>query len=124
MSSEQSLYEKLGGADAVDAAVESFYERVLADEELAPFFSGIEMSRQVAGQKAFLTVAFGGPNRYSGRAMRAAHAAAVAKGLSDRHFDAVVGHLAETLASLGVGTAEIESVAKVAESIREDVLGR
>jgi len=121
---EQTLYQKLGGEPAVDAAVEAFYERVLADDLLAPFFTGIAMSRQIAKQKAFLTVAFGGPNRYNDRAMRAAHADAVSKGLDDRHFDAVVSHLAETLLNMGVATGEIEAVAKVAESIRDDVLSR
>lgn len=73
------------------ARVEALYERVLADGSLASFFGGIEMSRQAEKHKAFLTVAFGGLNRYSGRAMRAAHARAVSQGLSDQHFDSLVG---------------------------------
>ena len=118
--SGQALFDRLGG----DAAVDAFYPKVLADDLLAPFFSGIDMSRQAKKQKAFLTVAFGGPNQYSGRAMRAAHAKAVEQGITDTHFDAVVSHLAETLKDLGVSMSEIEAVAKIAESIRDDVLGR
>ena len=121
---EQSLYERLGGQAAVDATVDRFYEKVLADESLAPFFEGLEMKRQAAKQKAFLTVAFGGPNRYTDRAMRAAHTRAREQGMAESHFDAVVAHLAETLRELGVGEADIDEVAAVAESVRDDVLGR
>lgn len=120
----QTLYERLGGEAAVDDAVEGFYEKILSDAQLAPFFDGIDMQRMARKQKAFLTVAFGGPNRYTDRAMRGAHAKARANGLNDSHVDAVVGHLAQTLKELGVGEAEIQEVGTVAESVRDDILGR
>lgn len=44
------------------------------------------MAKQAAKQKAFLTMAFGGPNNYSGADMRNAHAHLVAKGLNDSHL--------------------------------------
>lgn len=119
-----SLYDRLGGADAVDAAVDIFYGKVLADPILQPFFSDTNMARQRAMQKAFLTVAFGGPSAYTGRSMRAAHGKAVEQGLGDRHFDAVVTHLGTTLTELGVPHDLIKAVADVAESVRTDVLGR
>jgi hemoglobin len=119
-----SLYQRLGGAAAVEAAVDVFYGKVLADPLLQRFFAGTDMQRQRQMQKAFLTLAFGGPNRYSGRGMREAHARPVAAGLGDREFDAVVGHLASTLTGLGVAPAQIAEVAAIAESVRKDVLGR
>ena len=121
---DQPLYERLGGEAAVDAAVDLFYGKVLSDASIAPFFDGLDMKRQAMKQKAFLTVAFGGPNRYTDRAMGAAHAKARENGLNDSHFDAVVGHLAQTLAELGVSAADIEDVGAVAESVRNEVLGR
>ena len=123
MSEAQSLYERLGGEAAVDTAVERFYEKVLSDVNLAPFFENLEMKRLVAKQKAFLTVAFGGPNRYTDRAIRAAHAKPRENGMNQSHFEAVVGHLAQTLTELGVGEADIQDVAAVAESVRGDILG-
>ena len=120
----QTLYERLGGEAAVDAAVERFYEKVLSDASLAPFFDGLDMKRQASKQKAFLTVAFGGPNRYTDRAMRAAHTKPRDNGLNDAHFDAVVGHLTQTLSELGVGEVDIREVSAVTESVRNDVLGR
>lgn len=120
-----SLFEKLGGAAAVDAAVEIFYKKVLADPSLKPFFEGIDMTKQIKKQKNFLTVAFGGPNNYSGVGLRNAHKKLVKeKGLSDRHFDAVIGHLGATLKELKVPDNLIKEVAEIGESTRNDVLGR
>lgn len=119
-----TLYEKLGGSAAVDAAVDNFYRRVLADDRISEFFEGIDMQRQAAKQKAFLTMAFGGPNNYTDRDMREAHAHLVARGLDDSHFDAVVEDLGATLKSMGVSDELIAQVAAVAETTREAVLGR
>ncbi|HRK33906.1 MAG TPA: group 1 truncated hemoglobin [Candidatus Hydrogenedentes bacterium] len=119
-----NLYEQLGGAAAVDAAVDVFYRKVLSDDRIAHFFDNIDMERQAAKQKAFLTFAFGGPNNYSGLDMRRGHAHLVKQGLNDVHFDAVCEHLGGTLRELGVAEALVEQVLAVAESTRTDVLGR
>ena len=124
MAEAKTLFERLGGEAAVDSAVDRFYGKVLSDANLAPFFEGLDMKRQARKQKAFLTVAFGGPNHYTDRAMSAAHAKARENGLNDSHFDAVVGHLAHTLGELGASEADIQEVGAVAESVRGDVLGR
>ena len=120
----ESLYERLGGEAAIDAAVEIFYQKLLADDQINGFFEGVDVERQAAKQRAFLTYAFGGPNRYTGRTMRAAHAKPVAAGLDDTHFDAVVEHLAATLRQLGVAADLTEEVVAIAASTRDDVLGR
>ena len=122
--SEQSLYERIGGAAAVDAAVNVFYGHVMADSRISGLFAGVDMEKQAAKQKGFLTMAFGGPNNYTGRNMRLAHARLVENGLNDSHFDAVVENLAKTLRELGVGEGEIGEVAAIAESTRSAVLGR
>lgn len=119
-----SLYERLGGGGAIDAAVDLFYRKVLADDLLSPFFDGVDMTGQIAKQKAFLTMVTGGPNEYTGADMREAHKGLVARGISDAHFDAVVGHLGATLTELGVQSADIAEVAAVAESVRAHVLNR
>jgi hemoglobin len=121
---DKSLFEKIGGAAAVDAAVDIFYRKVLADDRISSFFEGVDMSRQAAKQKAFLTMAFGGPHNYSGLDMRRGHAHLVAKGLNDSHFDAVMENLAATMHELKVPDALIAQAAAIAESTRNDVLGR
>ena len=49
-----SVYEKIGGAPAVDAAVDIFYRKVLADDRINEFFDTVDMEGQHAKQKAFL----------------------------------------------------------------------
>lgn len=117
-----SLFEKIGGDAAVDAAVDIFYEKVISDPDLAPFFDGINLDRQKRMQKAFLTVAFGGPNNYSGKGMRAAHARPVALGLNETHFSKVAEHLQNTLLELSVPSELIQEVMTIAGSTKDDVL--
>jgi hemoglobin len=119
-----SLYERLGGEKAVEAAVELFYRRVLADGRIARFFEDVDMDSQIAKQKSFLTMAFGGPNKYTGLDMRKAHHRLVEKGLNDSHVDAVIENLNTTLRQLGVAEKEVQEVAAIANSVRDDVLGR
>lgn len=119
-----TLYEKIGGAAAVDAAVDKFYRRVLADDRISRFFEGVDMDKQATKQKAFLTMAFGGPNNYTFLDMKTGHAHLVEKGLDDSHFNAVVEDLGATLKEMGVADELIAEVAAVAETTREAVLGR
>lgn len=119
-----SLYERLGGADAVKAAVDIFYDKMLADERVSGFFSATDMDRQRRRQRSFLIFAFGGPNNYDGQDMRAAHQALWSKGLNDTHVDIVIEHLGATLSQLGVPQSDIAEVAAIANSVRDDVLGR
>jgi hemoglobin len=120
-----SLYERLGGETAIEAAVVSFYDRIMADESVAKFFAHMDMPAQIKKQIAFMTMAFGGPSKYSGRDLRTAHAKLVRDGgLSDEHFDRVATHLADTLEELGVDAATSAEVMGIVGSTRGDVLGR
>lgn len=119
-----SLYEKIGGEAAVNAAVDIFYRKVLSDNRIKQFFDGVDMARQAAKQKAFLTMAFGGPHNYTGADMRKGHAHLVARGLNDTHFDAVMENLGATLQELKVPANLIAQAAAIAESTRNDVLGK
>jgi len=119
-----SLYEQLGGEAAVEAAVDIFYRKVLADFRISRFFDGVDMDKQAAKQKAFFTMAFGGPNNYSGTDMRNAHARLVQMGLDESHFDAVMENLGATMQELNVPPELIAQAAAIAESTRADVLGK
>lgn len=122
-----TLFEKLGGAAAVDLAVDKFYARVLQDERIKHFFANVDMVKQRAHQKAFLTYAFGGTDRYDGRYMRQAHKELVEKqGLNSEHFDAVAENLMTTLKELGVSQDLIAEVAAIAAAPqhRKDVLNQ
>jgi hemoglobin len=119
---EKTLFEQLGGEAAIEAAVVTFYEKVMADPTLAPFFDHLDMNAQIKKQIAFMTMAFGGPSRYTGRDLRIAHAKLT--GLGDAHFDAVERHLSETLTELGVEDSVIAAIISVVEKTRKDVLNR
>ena len=120
-----TLFEKLGGADAVNVAVDKFYEKVLSDDRIKHFFEGVDMVQQAKHQKRFLTYAFGGAPNYPGKSMRAAHKRLVEEmGLNDEHFDAVMENLGATLTELGVADDLISEAAAIAESTRDDVLNR
>jgi hemoglobin len=122
MTAEISVYERLGGSLAIRSVTEVFYRKVLADDLLAPYFDDVDMDRQIAKQASFLTMALGGPNEYTGDDLRSAHAGMA--DLDDKHFDAVIGHLADTLRVFGVSEADVAAVGAVADSVRNDVLGR
>ena len=119
-----TLFEKLGGQEAVNAAVDIFYRKMLSDDRVNHFFDNTDMDGQIAKQKSFLTMAFGGPNNYTGKNMREGHKHLVEKGLNDTHVDITIEHLGDTLKELGVSDDHINEVAAIANSVRDDVLNK
>lgn len=120
-----SLFERLGGMEAIMAAVDIFYEKVLADPLLTEFFDGVDMDMQAKKQIAFMAHAFNGPAEYKGRDLRAAHKHLVARrGLSDAHFDAVAKHLKATLEELDVPQDLVSEALGIVASTRNEVLDR
>ena len=114
---------RLGGKDALNAAVDIFYGKVLADDRVKHFFDGVDMPHQLRSMKAFLTTALGGPGVYTGPDLRSAHQRLVhEKGLDAGHFLSVAGHLSDTLIQMGVPEALIDEVMAVAGSVKADVL--
>jgi hemoglobin len=122
--SNETLYDKIGGEKAIDAATALFYRKVLEDQHICRFFHYTDMAIQVLKQKAFLTYVFGGPIHYTGKDMRKAHELFVKMGLDDSHFDAVLGHLVSSFQELNVPINLINKAVAIAESVRDDVLGR
>lgn len=116
-----SLYTSLGGENTIQAVTSEFYQRVISDEQLAPFFDGIDMARQSGMLTAFLAMATGGPAAYSGQSLREAHAGLQ---ITDEDFDLVIGHLARTLAAFNVDTDVISQVAALTGSVRNEITGR
>jgi len=119
-----SVYERIGGEDAILAAATLFYDKVLADPLLTSFFVGLDMDQQIRKQVALMSWAFGGPTRYEYRGLNEAHAGLRAKGLNDAHFDAVAGHLAATLGELGVPDSLAAEAMAIVASTRDQVMGR
>ena|SRR5689334_1604330 len=119
------LFQRIGGKDAVNAAVDLFYQKVLSDSRISHLFDGVDMDRQRTKQKIFMTYAFGGAANYSGPSMRKAHERLVQeKGLNDDHFNAVAENLTATLQELNVPAELIAEVIAIVGSTRSDVLCR
>jgi hemoglobin len=119
---EASLYHQIGGQPAVNAAVDLFYTKVLADERVNFFFDDVNMARQHTKQKSFIAAALGSPVPYEGKDMRSAHQHL--PGLNDAHFDAIAGHLKATLEELKVKPDLVAQILAVVETTRNDVLNR
>ncbi|WP_096086368.1 group I truncated hemoglobin [Agaribacterium haliotis] len=116
-----SLFERIGGGAAVNAAVDLFYEKIIADTRIKHFFDSVDMEQQSSKQKAFLTNVFGGPVKFSGKGMREAHKHL---DLNETHFNAVAENLVATLTELKVGQSEIDEVVTIALSVKDDVLNK
>jgi hemoglobin len=120
-----SLYERLGGEAAVMAAVDLFYQKVMADDLVRPFFEGLDMAAQTRKQVSFMAHAFGGPSEYLGRDLRTAHRDLVhKKGLGDAHFDRIAELLKATLEELGVDEASVAEAVNLVAGTRDEVLDR
>jgi hemoglobin len=104
---DTTLYDRLGGEVAVEAVVDDFYERVLADDRVNHHFEGVDMDDLRAHQRQFIASAAGGPVEYDGREMAAAHAAL---GITDAEFGVVAEHLSAALAANGVADADREAL--------------
>ncbi len=114
-----SLYEQVGGNTGVKAAVAVFYNRVLADDALAPWFEGVDVSRLKAHQRAFLSAALGGPEVFGGRDLETAHAG---MDITPEAFDAVVQHLATALHDLGLADEGVAEVRVRLDALRDRVV--
>ena len=118
---ESSLYHKLGGWKSIDAAVDAFYGKVLADKRVKHFFADVSMPKQHRKQKEFLSAALGGPIPWTGKDMRSAHEG---MGLTEEHFNAIAENLIATLKDLKVSQELIDQVIAVVATTKDDVLGR
>jgi hemoglobin len=120
-----TLFKALGGSTAINATVDEFYRRVLDDPRINGIFAGVKLDQLKNHQRRFLTQAFGGPSTYKGGDLGAVHRRVAERhGLNDDHFDAVMGHLSDTLDSLGVNSTLRDQALAIAESVRDVVLGR
>jgi hemoglobin len=115
-----TIYDEIGGRDGVAVAVDTFYDHVMADDVLAPYFGATDMSRQKRHLRTFLAAAVGGPERYQGRDMGAAHAGLR---ITEDAFDRVVGHLVATLTGLGVAPATIAAIGATLAPLRTRIVG-
>ncbi len=102
-----TVYDRIGGHEAIEVVVEDFYVRVLADDQLAGFFTGTNMNRLKGKQVEFFAAALGGPEPYTGAPMKQVHQG---RGITMHHFNVVAGHLSAALAAAGIPSGTVTEI--------------
>ena len=116
----ESLYEKVGGEEAISKVVDYFYsELVLKDATVNEFFQNTDMEKQKSHQSKFISFALGGPKQYTGKSMAKAHEG---MNLQPEHFNAIATHLHDALAHFGVEEADIDTALTKVASLKDDIL--
>lgn len=118
VSDVPSIYEQIGGREALETVVDDFYVRVLADEAASPFFTGTNMSRMKGRQVEFFAAALGGPDPYRGASMKQVHRG---RGITRYHFDLVVGHLTAALTAAGVPSELVAQITAAVSPLADDI---
>ena len=112
-----SDYDVVGGGPAVSAVVNDFYERVLGDPQLAPYFEGVDLARLKRHQ--VLLQVLGGPADYDGRPLDQAHAGL---GISHDDLAAVASHLVAAMREAGVPEDILIRAIAVVASTEPDIV--
>ena len=120
--SDKTLYERLGGYDAICAVAGDLLPRLQADPQLARFWQnrgedGLRREKQLLID--FLCSSAGGPLYYTGRDMKTSH-----KGMkiSESDWSAFLGHVSATLEAFKVPPAERDQVLAFVQSTKSDIV--
>ncbi|MFT7618878.1 MAG: hemoglobin [Planctomycetota bacterium] len=111
----QSTYERIGGFPTVRKVVLEFYDRVLDEAEVQPFFAETDMESLIDHQTKFWASLLGGPVSYTQDQMRLVH---LGMEIQDSHFDLVAEIAVEVLEDHGIGADEIEAASTALEALR------
>jgi len=121
---QRTLYERLGGYNAISAVVDDFADRVFADPKVGKFFVGMgtdtrEMFKQK--NKNLVCAVTEGPCKVISRPTKTAHAGL---GITDADFNVVAGHLSAVLDKYKVPAVEKKELMDIIGSLRKDIVER
>ena len=117
-----TLYETIGGRLKINAAVELFYRKVLADESLRPFFERVGIDHLRAQQSMFVSMLLGGKVVYTGKDIHAAHEQPRKMGMTGSDFETFLKHFRATLEEVGVPAERLDDIMRLLEASRGAVL--
>lgn len=118
----KSLYDRLGGYNAIAAVTDDFIGRLVADRRFEKFFIGQSTdSKKKIRQHVIdqLCAAAGGPCLYTGRDMKTSHAGL---GITEADWNAAAKHLVESLDKFHVGQAEKDDLLAFVGSLKKDIV--
>jgi hemoglobin len=119
---ERSLYQRLGGYNAIAAVVDDALPNIIADPELAIFFKGVSTnSKERIRQQVveLVCLATNGPCVYTGRDMKTSHAGL---GITANQFNAFAGHLVASLDKFKVRKKEKDELVAIVSSLQSDIV--
>ena len=115
----KSLYDRLGGGDAVNALTESWVARVGGDDRANGKFARTDIDRLKKEIVDQLCEATGGPCTYTGRSMQETHDGMQ---VTAGEFDVVMQHLGGTLDELNVPKTEQDELVDLLRPMRDDIV--
>ena len=115
----KTLYERLGGNAAITAVVGSFLTNVGGDDRINAFFAKVDLAKLKARLIEQVGMVTGGPEHYTGRTMKEAHAGLKIK-MAD--FNALVEDLVEALDAAGVPTREKTELLNLLAPLQSDIV--
>jgi len=121
MTPQKSLYERLGGKEAITAVVDDFVANVAADNRINGFFAKTNIPRLKANLVDQICQATGGPCTYTGRDMKAAHKG---MGITDANFNALVEDLQKSLNKFKVPEKEQGELLGILGSLKPQIVGQ
>lgn len=116
---KSSLYERLGGKDAITAVTRAFEDRAAKDDRINQKFARTDLARLTKEFVDQVCEGTGGPCTYSGRSMKQAHAG---MGVTNGEFDAFMEDLAEVLQDFKVGRAEQDGLVSMLSPLRDEIV--
>ena len=118
---QKSLYDRLGGKDAIVAVVDDFVGNVAADNRINRYFAKTDIPRLKRNLVDQICAGTGGPCTYAGRDMKTAHAG---MGVTNADFDALVGDLVKTLDKFKVPDKEKGELLGILGPMRPSIVGQ
>lgn len=115
-----NLYERIGGDKTIEKLVTTFYQHVLFDPELKPFFKDSSIDRLKEMQRVFFRLALGGPTSSETKSLYAAHAG---RGIERKHLVRFTEHLLNTLREIGVEESDAQEIYRRISTYSDEVLG-
>jgi len=119
---QKSLYERVGGYDALAAVVDDFVGRLVADKQFEKFFAGHSIDSKKRIRQHILDqfcAATGGPCVYTGRDMKTTHAGL---GITEADWNAAAKHLTESLDKFKVPEKEKNELLAFVTSLKKDIV--
>lgn len=119
---ERTLYQRLGGYDALAAFANDLMPRLQADALLARFWEN-RAADSLAREKQllidFLCISSGGPMYYTGRDMKMSH---VGMGITESDWAQFLEHAGATMEALQIPQQECDDVVAFVLSLKDDIV--